>query len=92
MKISLKDDINSISYVKSNFSDVLKDLKRKQRPLVITQNGKSSGVLLDIETWENLQKKITLLKLIAEGEQSLQRDEHIILSELEEKMKSKYDI
>lgn len=28
------------------------------RPIILTQNGKSVGVFLDIETWETLIKKI----------------------------------
>ncbi len=90
MRISLSEDINSISYVKANFSDILSQLRKKQRPLIITQNGKSSGVLLDIGSWEIIQKKLALFKLINEGEKSLQVDKPVRLSEVENKMKSKY--
>ena len=74
MKISLKDDINSLSYFKTNFNKILKKLQNSHHPLIITQNGKSSGVFLDIETYENIIKKINLLKLINEGENSLSNE------------------
>ena len=92
MKISLKEDINSLSYFKSNFNKVLKQIEKNHRPLIITQNGKSSGVFLDIETWENIIKKMQILKLINEGEYSLTNDKSMTIEELENKFNKKYDL
>ena len=61
------------------------------RPMSLTQNGKSAGVFLDIETWENLLKKIQVLKMINEGERSLQNDKTYTIHDLEEYYKEKYD-
>ena len=91
MKISLKDDINSLSYFKTNFNKILKKIQNSHHPLVITQNGKTSGIFLDIETWENINKKINLLKLINEGEISLNKDKTKTMEEVEDYFKKKYD-
>ncbi len=64
---------------------------KNHRPMILTQNGKSAGVFLDIETWENLLKKIQVLKMINEGERSLQRDKIHSLEEIEDYYKQKYE-
>jgi prevent-host-death family protein len=92
MKISLKQDINSLSYFKSNFNKILKELEKHHRPLILTQNGKSTGVFLDIEAWENLLKKIQVLKLINEGENSFSNDNGKTIEETEQYFKEKYEI
>lgn len=71
MQLSLKEDVNSLSFFKANFNKVLQKIKNNHRPLVITQNGRSTGIFMDIETWESQLKKINLFKLVNEGEVSL---------------------
>ena len=39
--------------------------------MVITQNGEPKAVLQDPESYDNMQKAITLLKLISEGEENI---------------------
>ena len=90
MNVSLKDDINSLSYFKANFNKVLKNIKGNKRPMVITQNGKSAGVFLDMETWETFIKTINLLKLVNEGEVSLKKDKPVSLDAVERGLKKKF--
>ena len=90
MKISLKEDINSFSYFKTNFNRVLSETKNKKRPLVITQNGKAAGVFLDIGTWEQIIKKINLLRLVYDGEVSLKEEKAKSLDEVEDYFNQKY--
>lgn len=92
MKISLKEDINSVSFFKSNFNQILDDMTENHRPMILTQNGKSAGVFLDIDTWENLLKQIQVLKLINEGERSLQNDKVYSLNEIEHYYEEKYGL
>jgi len=92
MKISLKEDINSVSYFKTNFNQILDNMVENHRPMILTQNGKSAGVFVDIETWENLLKKIQVLKMINEGERSLQNDKQYSIQDLEKYYKEKYEL
>ena len=92
MKISLKEDINSLSYFKAHFNELLKKIEKNHRPVILTQNGKSTGVFLDIETWKNLLKKIKLLKLINEGEISFNNDTSKTIEEVEEYFQKKYEL
>ncbi|MBN2655826.1 MAG: type II toxin-antitoxin system Phd/YefM family antitoxin [Spirochaetales bacterium] len=92
MKISLKEDINSLSYFKANFNQILEKMNHNHRPMILTQNGKSDGVFMDIETWETLLKKIQVLKMINEGERSLQKGNEVSLEAAEVSLKKKYGL
>jgi prevent-host-death family protein len=91
MKLSLKDNINSLTYFKNHFNDILKNLKGKQSPFVITQNGRSAGVFLNIETWNSLLKKIQVLKAINEAENSISTEGKQTIEEVEEYFNKKYE-
>jgi len=92
MNISLKEDINSVSYFKANFNSIIEEMEKKHRPMILTQNGKSAGVFLDIDTWETLLKKIQVLKMINEGERSVQAEGTKSIEEIEKYYKKKYDL
>ena len=92
MRLSLKDDVNSLSYFKAHFSKIIRQSRSKHRPMVITQNGRSAGVFMDIETWENHIRKINLLKLINEAEVSLKHEKPYSLEEAEKYFAKKYGL
>jgi len=92
MKISLKEDIKSVSYFKANFNRILEKRNENHRPLILTQNGKSAGVFLDMDTWETLVKKIQVLKLINEGERSLQDENCYPLEDVGSYYQEKYSL
>lgn len=92
MKISLKEDINSVSYFKTNFNQILDGMIENHRPMILTQNGKSAGVFVDIDTWENLLKQIQVLKMINEGERSIQNDKVYSIEDIDGYYKEKYGI
>ena len=92
MKISLKNDITSISDIKANLNSIVDKAEKNQRPVIFTQNGKSAGVVLDIKSWEYVVKKINLLKLVIEGEQSLEQSKPVDIKTLKKRFKEKYDI
>jgi prevent-host-death family protein len=92
MRLSLKDDVNSLSFFKANFNRVLHQARANHRPQIITQNGRSSGVFMDIETWETQQKKLLLFKLVNEGEVSLKNEKTFSPEETENFFAKKYGI
>lgn len=91
MKLSLQEDINSVSFFKANFNHILEKMEKDHHPMILTQNGKSAGVFLDMKTWEAMLKKIQFLTLLNEGERSLQNEKSITLDDIEESFKNKYD-
>lgn len=64
-------NVKSVTQLKSCAADLLKQVNETHRPIFITQNGESKGVLQDFESFERMYNAIGLLKLIAQGEQAL---------------------
>ena len=71
-RLIIDQDIKPMSEFRSNVSSFVKQVHDTKRPLVITQHGKSVGVLLDVGEFEAIQEKIELLE-----------DIHVSISQLE---------
>jgi prevent-host-death family protein len=63
MKFS--ESIKPISYLKTHASEVIRDVVKNQKTLVITHNGKAKVVLQDVKLYEKTQESIALLKILA---------------------------
>ncbi len=59
--------IKSISYLKANAAEVVRELAEHRKPLVITQNGEAKAVLQDVASYEATQETMALLKILALG-------------------------
>lgn len=65
MKYSTR--IKSISYLKSNAAEIVRELAQAREPLVITQNGEAKAVIQDVGSFEATQETLALLKVLALG-------------------------
>lgn len=80
-RLELDKDIHSISELRSNATSFIKQVHQTRRPLVITQNGKSAAVLIDVIEYEKILEKIELLEDINTAEKQIDDglgDEHDI--------------
>ena len=69
-------DIKPISYVKANSAQVLKQVNCSG-PVIITQNGEASAVLMGVKDYERLTEGIALLKIFSMSEKSIQEGKGI---------------
>lgn len=69
--IQLDKDIRSLSEFRANASAFIERVKTEHRPLVLTQHGKSSAVLIDVEDYQKLLDKVQLLQEIASARKEL---------------------
>jgi len=60
-----------VSDLRQNSARVLKDLKRSKKPLVITQRGRATAVLMSLDTYERSEAERELLLLLASGEKEI---------------------
>ena len=65
--MKLSSQIRPISYLKAHAAEIVRNLAEKQEPLVITQNGLAKVVIQDIESYEQTQQTMALLKILALG-------------------------
>ena len=69
--MNIAEDIKPISYVKANTASVLNQVNESHRPVFVTQNGEAKAVIMDAESYQNLQNALGLLKLLSQGEKDI---------------------
>ena len=68
MKVThVSEDILPIGAFKTHASRVLRQLKKDQRPIVITQNGKPAGVLIPPEEFDRLSEQDRFIAAVHDG-------------------------
>ncbi|HUL22547.1 MAG TPA: type II toxin-antitoxin system Phd/YefM family antitoxin [Thermodesulfobacteriota bacterium] len=65
--MKLSSQIKPISYLKAHTAEIVRTLNEHREPLVITQNGEAKVVIQDIESYEQTQETMALLKILALG-------------------------
>ena len=69
--MKLSHQIKSISYLKSHAAEVARTIGEQKRPLIITQNGEAKLVVQDIESFEQTEELLALLKILALGSRQI---------------------
>jgi prevent-host-death family protein len=65
--MKLSSQIKPISYLKAHAAEIVRNLAERQEPMVITQNGEAKVVIQAIESYEQTQQTMALLKILALG-------------------------
>ena len=60
-----------VTTLKRQATELLSDIERDKEPILITQHGLPSAYLVDVETYELMQQRMTILEGIARGEQAI---------------------
>jgi prevent-host-death family protein len=61
-RLNLDKDIKPVSEFRANAAELIEQVKTSGRPLVLTQRGQSSAVLLDVAEYEGMVEEIELLR------------------------------
>ena len=70
--MKLSSQIKPISYLKAHVSEIVRTLGEQREPMVITQNGEAKVVLQDIDSFEQTQETMALLKMLALGNRQIE--------------------
>lgn len=65
--MKLSSQIKPISYLKAHAAEIISRLSENADVLVITRNGEAKAVIQGIESYENTQETLALLKILALG-------------------------
>jgi prevent-host-death family protein len=60
-----------VTTLKRQATELLGDVERSREPILITQHGLPSAYLVDVESYELLQRRMKLLEGIARGEKAI---------------------
>ncbi len=61
-----------VTTLKRQATELLNDVGRSREPILITQHGLPSAYLVDVESYELLQRRMKLLEGIARGEKAIE--------------------
>ncbi len=68
----LSSRIKPISYLKAHASEIVRTIRDDREPLIVTQNGEAKAVVQDIDTYEQTQETMALLKILALGNRQIE--------------------
>lgn len=70
MKTNLATDIIPVSDLMHEAGEIIKQLKRTGRPVLITQNGRAAMVCLDVGAYQGQRKRLEIVDAILSGERA----------------------
>jgi len=88
-RIQLDEDIKPLSEFRANASRLIQHVRKTKRPLVLTQRGKSSAVLIDVAEYEKLLYNAELQLDIKLAEEQIEKGRLVSHSEAKKKVLSR---
>lgn len=65
--MSLKRDIRTVTEMKTGAARLLDQVNADRRPIIVTKDGRPRGVLMDVESYEEMRNAVGLMALALEG-------------------------
>ena len=83
--------IEPVTVLKTRSAELIRQAQETGQPIIITQNGKPTAVLQDVESFQRQREALTLLKILAKGDQELSEGKVIshdeVMRRIERKLK-----
>lgn len=61
-----------VTHLKRKATKILAEVQRQRTPVLITERGRPSAYLVDVETFEMLQSRLRILEGVARGERAIE--------------------
>lgn len=75
-----------VTTLKRQATELLSELVRDREPILITQHGLPSAYLVDVDTYESLQRRMGLLEGIARGERAIEQGRTVTHAQARQRM------
>lgn len=69
--MKLSESVKPISYFKAHASEIIRDVAKNGKTLVVTQKGEAKVVVQDIHEYEKIQESLALLKILSQSSHHL---------------------
>jgi len=89
--MKLSSQIKPISYLKAHAAEIVRKLGEKREPLVITQNGEAKVVIQDIESYEQTQEAMALLKILALGMRQIEEGKVLPAEDVVKRLRERWE-
>ena len=61
-----------VTTLKRKATEIIAELEAERNPVLITQHGRPAAYLVDVETYEDTQRRLAILEGIARGERAIE--------------------
>ena len=75
-----------VTTLKRQATDLLADIEREKKPILITQHGLPSAYLVDVETYQLQQEWMKILEGIARGEMAIAEGRTLTQAQAEKRL------
>jgi prevent-host-death family protein len=76
-----------VTTLKRRATKIISDLEKERSPVLITQHGRPAAVLVDVDSFEQMERRIALLEGIARGERAVEERRTLSHAQAKARMK-----
>ena len=75
-----------VTTLKRKATKILSQLENEKAPILITQHGRPAAYLVDVKTYDELQRRLAVLQGVARGERAIEEDRTLSQAEAKARM------
>ena len=90
-QINFENDIKPLSEFRANAANLVKQVRDTKRPLILTQHGKSSAVLIDVAEYQAIIDKMELLQEVQIAEQQISEGKYLTNEQVTKRLNARYN-
>ena len=75
-----------VTTLKRKATEIILDLQEERAPVLITQHGKPAAYLVDVATFEEMNRRFSVLEGIALGEQAIREKREVSQKEAKRRL------
>ena len=79
--------VELVTTLKRKATEIISELQDNREPLMITQHGRPAAVLVDVESYEAMTRRISVLEGIALGERAVRDGKVLSQPEVEKRLR-----
>ena len=83
--------IEPVTTLKTRSAELIRQARQTGQPIIITQNGKPTAVLQDVESFQRQREALLLLKFLARGDQEAGQGKLVGHDEVIQRIERKLD-
>jgi prevent-host-death family protein len=78
--------VELVTTLKRQATRLLKEVREDQEPILITEHGRPSAYLIDVESFEREKEKLKLFEGLARGEEAIRRGRSLSQQQAKERL------
>ena len=75
-----------VTTLKRKATEIIVEVEAERDPVLITQHGRPAAYLVDVETYEDTQRRLAILEGIARGERAVEEGRVVSHAEAKKRM------